>query len=54
MAARSFSDGCQDPDTVLSKHPTDFTLYFIGCFDDSSGAFEPEQPIEFVAKGDKF
>ena len=36
-AVRAFSDTVNDPNSMLSKHPSDFTLFEIGGFDDQSG-----------------
>lgn len=51
IAIRSFSDEIQRqaPDNDLFKHPDDFTLYHLGAFDDSLGAFSlPEQPVMLI------
>lgn len=37
-AIRSFTDACQDGQTVFCKHPEDYLLFQIGEFDDGSGA----------------
>lgn len=37
IAKRSFGDLLQRPDSLFAKHPTDFSLYAIGTFDDLSG-----------------
>lgn len=43
-AKRAFSGACNDPSTMLYKHPEDFSLYLLGEFDDESGAVTPVQP----------
>lgn len=34
---RAFNDACQEPNSMLSKHPADFALHHIGNFDDATG-----------------
>lgn len=34
QAVRAFEDTCKDPNHVFAKHPPDFTLFYIGEFDD--------------------
>lgn len=41
MAVRSFEEECGKADSVFSKHPTDFDLYWLGSFDDNKGAVTP-------------
>ncbi len=36
-AIRAFSASCNDPESMFSKYPLDYTLMAIGTFDDSSG-----------------
>lgn len=36
-ALRAWTDTINDPQTQFFKHPTDFTLFEIGEYDDSSG-----------------
>lgn len=36
-AERAFVDACADVNTVLSKHPEDYTLYSLGVFDEITG-----------------
>lgn len=39
-AVRSFSDTANDPNSMLFKHSSDFTLFQIGEFDDTTGMVE--------------
>lgn len=39
MALRAFMDTVGDESSALAKHPSDFTLYELGSFDDSTGVF---------------
>lgn len=36
-ALRSFMDFVNDPQTMVNKHPEDFSLFLVGEFDDASG-----------------
>ena len=36
-AIRSFEQAAADPSTTISQFPTDYSLYKLGTFDDSSG-----------------
>lgn len=40
MAIRAFSDLVNDPSTLVSKHPEDFSLFYVGDFDDENGLVE--------------
>lgn len=40
VAKRAFSDLVNDPQSMLFKHPEDFTLWRLGEFDDQLGDFE--------------
>lgn len=41
VAVRVFTDLVNDPNTVIAKHPEDFTLFEVGSFDDSKGVMLP-------------
>lgn len=43
---RAFGDACADPNTMLNKHPEDFTLFLLGTFDDQLGSFDLLSPPE--------
>lgn len=48
-ALRSFMDALGSGDHQFSKHPRDFTLYYIGVFDDNSGEIEiPDVPLKLA------
>lgn len=36
-AIRSFTDACENKDAPFNKHKADFTLFFIGSFQDGDG-----------------
>lgn len=40
-AIRSFSDIVNQPESVIHKHPEDYNLYFVGEFEQDSGALLP-------------
>lgn len=56
-AKRTFSDFCNDRETVIGMHPADFTLFKIGVFDVQSGKLVVMGPdvlgngVEFVGQG---
>jgi len=39
-AVRSFTQAAHDPQTLVSKHPDQFTLFEIGTYDDLNGHIE--------------
>lgn len=47
MAIRAANDLALDPGTAMGRHPSDYDLYRLGSYDDSSGAFSTDRP-EFV------
>lgn len=54
-AIRSFTMGAKDPQTVISKHPDQFTLFEIGVYDEQKGEMIPHaahislgKAIEFI------
>lgn len=51
MAVRMFSDSVRDKDTLLGKHPADFTLFFIGEFDTDTGTVIAVVPHETLING---
>lgn len=49
-ALRIFERACVDPDSMISIKPSDFDLYRVSCFDDSTGELTPEIPC-FIQHG---
>lgn len=48
-AVRDFGDQCQNPETVLSKHPEDYELYHHGEWDDVDATYTPhKKPIQLA------
>lgn len=48
-AIRSFTDLCRDPQSNVSRHPEDFSLYSLGTYDDGSGVFDCTEPVRIVS-----
>lgn len=51
QAPRSMDDLVNDPQTVISRHPEDYSLYHVGSFDDGSAEFRSEVPPILVGRG---
>lgn len=51
QAIRSFTDLINDGDHQFSKHPEDYTLLFIGEYDDETAAIHPAPTLEALHKG---
>lgn len=53
-AVRSFMDECKNPDSMLSKHPEHYEMYFIGTYNEETAELTPHEPervamaIDFV------
>ncbi len=45
VAIRNFSDVCNDPNSMIFRHPEDFDLYMLGEFDDFKGEFDNIKPV---------
>lgn len=39
QALRFFQEGCENPQSVMAKHPKDFQLFEVGSFDLEGGSF---------------
>ena len=46
---RMVIDAANDPNTLLARHPNDYSLYYHGTFDDNSGVIVPQDKPVFVA-----
>lgn len=44
-AIRNFQQAAMDPNTNIAKHPTDFSLYRIGSWDDDTGQVHFEEHV---------
>lgn len=49
-AVRAFSGACSDRSSLIGVHPTDFTLYCIGVYNDSSAEFVSIKP-RYITNG---
>lgn len=47
-ACRIVADLANDLQTMIGRHPRDYTLWLCGTYDDSSGLFTPVQPLVHV------
>jgi len=47
-ATRSFADLANDTNTMVGRHPADFTLYYVGAYDDQSGLLIPVTALEHI------
>lgn len=43
-ALRSFQDACNDPKTAFHAHTNDYSLWFLGSFNDASGDLAATHP----------
>lgn len=50
-ALRDFTDLCNDPNTTIGRHPSDYKLFCIGTYSDADGTMEPERPLRHIADG---
>lgn len=48
MAIRTFSDMVNDPSHAFGKHPEDYTLFYVGKYDDSNGQLESTAPLSLT------
>lgn len=54
LAIRALQDLTNDKNTLVNRHPSDFTLYEIGEFDDSDAKTENLIPIHLIAIASEF
>lgn len=50
-ALRAFSEVVNDPSTPIGRHPRDYSLFFIGEFDDQHGEVLSVAPKQHIADG---
>lgn len=41
LALRTFEKHINNPETIFNAHPADFTLFYIGTFDEQTGKLNP-------------
>lgn len=49
-AERDFTTLCKDQNSMVSKFPDDFDLYFLGSYDDQTGVFKPLPTPQHIVK----
>lgn len=49
-AVRGFADAVKNPESPISRHPSDYLLFECGEFDSDSGMFETFPPVQ-IARG---
>lgn len=54
QAVRMMQDACADPNTTISRHPGDFTLFKLGTWDDTTARFELAGMPEHIGDGQSF
>lgn len=52
IASRTFRDEVHREESMLFKHPEDYTLFKIGEFDDETGMLEPCTPEQLLRAQD--
>ncbi len=50
IATRMLATWTKNPDSMICKHPEDFTLYQVGTWNDAEAKFENLKTPKFVAK----
>ena len=53
-AIRAFGDACDDEKSPFYKHPSDYILYEIGFYDDSTAELSSINPIKLLASASDF
>ena len=51
LATRSFIDEVANPDSAFHSHPSDYTLYELGSFDDNTGKFVSLESPRQIMRG---
>lgn len=52
-AIRAFTDTVQDESTTLSRHPEDFTLFYIGSWDEATASITQDNTPFALVKGNE-
>lgn len=47
-AIRDFTEACSQGDSPFAKHPSDYTLFEIGVFDETTGILEGGEPSRVI------
>lgn len=49
LAERTFKDASQDPNSAASRNPQDFSLWYVGDFDHTTGLVTPKtEPVKIA------
>lgn len=48
LALRALGELVADPQTSLNKYPADFSIWYIGTWDETTGVIVPLQKPEFI------
>ncbi|AXH77339.1 MAG: nonstructural protein [Microviridae sp.] len=54
IASRDFAFACKQPESSLSRHPADYSLWCIASYDDNSGIIEPLEKMRYIADAINF
>lgn len=54
QAIRAFNDTATDQQTVINRHPQDYSLYHIGTFDDATSTMVSFNEPKFLARATEF
>ena len=54
MATRQFGDMVNDPESNISKHPADYTLFTLGTWDDQDSTFKVKVNKQSLGNGIEF
>lgn len=47
-AIRGFTDAKNDPQSMLNKHPSDYSLWLLGEWNDADGLFTSGKPLRII------
>ena len=53
-AIRSFRNECNNPQSPINQHPTDYELYQLGLYNEQTGEIEPCEPAEMIARAEDY
>lgn len=51
LAVRLFEEAAMDSASLFSKFPDDFTIFYVGDFDENTAQFQPANPPVYVQRG---
>lgn len=53
-AIRIFTNMANDPESNISKHSSDYHLYYLGTYDNQTGYFSQDKEILNIGRADSF